>query len=228
MKSPAHVLLHVVSELKQRLERQMPTIPDWVSAAATERPRPVLDEAVTLGQVRENLGECTRCRLHRERTSIVFGQGNARARLMFVGEGPGAEEDRQGLAFVGKAGQLLTRIIAAIGLTRDDVYITNIVKCRPPGNREPQEDEVATCLPFLTRQIRVIRPRVLCCLGAAASRALLDTTDPISRLRGTFHEVEGVRVMPTYHPAFLLRNPGAKKEVWEDMQKVRQVYQEAE
>lgn len=214
-------LFHLVSDVKETLVRQMPEIPDWVPGRVKSGALPRLEEAGTLDEVRGILGECTRCGLHRQRNKIVFGQGDSRARLMFVGEGPGAEEDRQGLAFVGKAGQLLTRIIAAIGLTRDQVYIANIVKCRPPGNRDPEEGEIVTCFPFLMQQIRVIRPAIICTLGAPASKTLLRTKDPISRLRGRFYEMDGVQVMPTYHPAFLLRNPQAKRPVWEDMQKIQ-------
>jgi uracil-DNA glycosylase family 4 len=211
----------LVSEVKGHLLRQMPDIPSWVSAAAKTKAASQRDEVETLEKIRENLGECTRCRLHQGRTKIVFGQGDPKSRLMFVGEGPGAEEDRQGLAFVGKAGQLLTRIIAAIGLTRDEVYIANIVKCRPPQNRDPQEDEITTCIPFLKQQIRAIQPLIICTLGAPASKTLLQTSDPISRLRGRFYEVDGVQIMPTYHPAYLLRNPSEKRPVWEDMQKIQ-------
>jgi DNA polymerase len=147
---------------------------------------------------------------------------------MFVGEGPGQEEDRQGLAFVGRAGQLLTRIIAAIGLSREEVFIANIVKCRPPKNRDPKEDEVATCLPFLQKQIDVIDPDIICALGAPAARALLDTRAAISRLRGRFHIRDGISVMPTFHPAYLLRNPSEKRPVWEDMQKIQARLKELE
>jgi len=146
--------------------------------------------------------------------------------LVLVGEGPGEEEDRQGLAFVGPAGQLLTRILTAIGLRRGQVYITNIVKCRPPGNRDPQEDEVAACLPFLRRQLAIIRPDLICTLGAPASRTLLETRAPISRLRGRFHRMGEMRVLPTYHPAYLLRNPSEKRAVWEDMQLLQRAYRE--
>jgi DNA polymerase len=151
----------------------------------------------------------------------VFGQGHPQARLMFVGEAPGADEDEQGLAFVGRAGQLLTRIIEAIGLKREDVFIANVLKCRPPGNRNPETDEILSCQPFLERQIEAIRPQVIVGLGKFAGQWLLKTAEPISRLRGRLGEHNGIRVMPTYHPAFLLRNPGAKKEVWEDMKVVR-------
>jgi uracil-DNA glycosylase len=178
------------------------------------------DAASALRQVRDDLGECTRCGLSRNRTSIVFGVGDPNARLVFVGEGPGADEDRQGEPFVGRAGQLLTRIIESMGMKREDVYIANVVKCRPPDNRTPLPDEIATCSPFLFRQIRAIGPRVVVCLGTPAAQTVLGTRDTITRLRGSFHEVGGIRVMPTFHPAYLLRNPAAKREVWDDMKKV--------
>lgn len=178
---------------------------------------------MTLTEVREELGECMRCPLHRGRTRIVFGVGNPHAELVFVGEAPGEEEDRQGEPFVGKAGQLLTKIIEAMGLTRHTVYITNIVKCRPPGNRTPGPDEISSCNPFLTRQISVIQPRVICALGTVAAHTLLSTQEKISSLRGRFHSYHGIPLMPTFHPAYLLRNPHEKRRVWEDMQKVMAV-----
>jgi DNA polymerase len=177
--------------------------------------------AERLPDVRSDLGDCTRCRLAGGRTHIVFGAGHPNARLMFVGEGPGYDEDRMGEPFVGAAGQLLTKIIQAMGLSRDDVYIANIVKCRPPKNRNPRTDEMAACLPFLRRQITAVAPEYICALGTVATQALLDTEETISRLRGRFHDMTGgVRVMPTYHPAYLLRNVAKKKEVWADIQKL--------
>jgi DNA polymerase len=172
----------------------------------------------TLEAVRADLGECTRCELSRRRTHIVFGEGDPGARLVFVGEGPGFEEDRSGRPFVGPAGQLLTRIIAAMHLSRESVYICNIVKCRPPDNRNPAPDEIACCLPFLKRQLAAIGPQVICALGSVAAKTLLETDAPISRLRGRFHTVMGIAVMPTFHPAFLLRNPEQKRAVWDDVQ----------
>lgn len=180
------------------------------------------NKPVSLGDVQTDLGECRRCALHRERRHIVFGAGNPAARLVFVGEGPGADEDRQGQPFVGAAGQLLTRIIAAMGLTRDEVYICNVIKCRPPGNRNPQPEEVAACAPFLVRQLQAIAPACICALGKFAAQTLLETQAPISALRGRFSEYHGIPVMPTYHPAFLLRNPGQKRAVWADVQKIMQ------
>jgi uracil-DNA glycosylase family 4 len=176
---------------------------------------------VGLAALRSEIGDCTRCRLCEKRTHLVFGTGDARARLMFVGEGPGYEEDRQGIPFVGRAGQLLNRIIEAMKMRREEVYIANVVKCRPPENRAPLPDESATCLPFLRRQIEIIRPRVVCALGGVAVQALLETTSSITRIRGEFkHLPDGTPVMPTFHPAYLLRNPEKKKEVWEDMKKI--------
>jgi uracil-DNA glycosylase len=174
----------------------------------------------TLADIRTDLGDCTRCGLCATRTHIVFGAGNPDAKLVFVGEGPGFEEDQTGQPFVGAAGQLLTKIIAAMNLTREMVYICNIVKCRPPGNRNPAPDEISHCLPFIKRQLAAIRPRVICALGNVAARTLLDTDTPISRLRGQFHALMGIPVMPTYHPAYLLRNPDKKREVWDDMQQI--------
>jgi uracil-DNA glycosylase family 4 len=166
--------------------------------------------------------DCSRCKLHSlGRRQVVFGVGNPDAELMFVGEAPGADEDIQGVPFVGRAGQLLTKIIEAIGLRREDVYIANVIKCRPPQNRNPEQDEVDTCEPFLFQQIDVIKPAVIVALGTFAARALLRTLDPISRLRGRVFEYRGARLIPTFHPAYLLRNPSSKREVWEDMKLVR-------
>jgi uracil-DNA glycosylase family 4 len=180
-------------------------------------------EGDTLELVRENLGECTRCRLHEQRNKIVFGAGNLRAELVFVGEGPGHDEDVQGLPFVGRAGKLLTQMIEAMGLRREDVYICNVVKCRPPENRKPEDDEVATCSPYLYRQLDVIAPKAIVCLGAVAAQTLLKTKDSISRFRGNWFDFRNTKLMATYHPAYLLRNPAAKSEVWKDLQKVMAV-----
>ena len=174
----------------------------------------------TLLRVRDDLGECTRCKLHKHRRTIVFGDGNAKAELVFVGEGPGADEDAQGLPFVGRAGKLLTQMIEAMGLERKDVYICNVVKCRPPENRTPEDDEVSTCSPYLFRQLEVISPKVIVCLGAVAAKTLLRTTRGISQFRGQWLDYRGSKLMATYHPAYLLRNPNAKGEVWKDLQKV--------
>lgn len=182
-------------------------------------------EQLTLADVRRELGDCRRCKLHKTRTNIVFGAGNEQAKLVFVGEGPGLDEDIQGEPFVGAAGQLLTRIIQAINLTREDVYICNIIKCRPPKNRTPEQDEREACKPFVLKQLDAIRPRLICALGSVAAQTLLETAAPIGILRGRFHNFQGTKLMPTYHPAYLLRNPAKKREVWEDMQMVQKEYQ---
>jgi uracil-DNA glycosylase family 4 len=182
----------------------------------------------TLDDIRKDLGDCKRCPLHCGRKSIVFGEGNPSAELMFIGEGPGRDEDIQGRPFVGRAGQLLNKIIAAMGLKREEVYIANVVKCRPPENREPKPDEVEACTPFLARQIETIQPKVLCALGMSAARHILQKDVPLSVLRGRFQEYRGMQVMVTYHPAYLLRNPSSKKQVWEDMQKIMAVLKKGE
>jgi DNA polymerase len=210
-----------------------PALVPPAASKATSLPLPAsgpsLFEAVnkiandTLPRVREDLGECTRCKLHKGRNKIVFGDGNPKAELVFVGEGPGADEDAQGLPFVGRAGKLLTQMIEAMGLQRKDVYICNVVKCRPPENRQPEKDEVATCSPFLLRQIDVIAPKVIVCLGSVAAQTLLETNRGISQYRGQWLEFRGRKLLATYHPAYLLRNPNAKGEVWKDLQKVMTV-----
>jgi DNA polymerase len=193
--------------------------PPAASAAADAARRD--SAAAGLRAIREDIGDCRRCKLCQGRTHIVFGVGNPAADLMFVGEGPGADEDAQGEPFVGRAGQLLTKIIEAMGLGREDVYIANIIKCRPPGNRLPERDEIAACQGFLARQIEAVRPKIIVTLGSLAGQILLRTETPVTRLRGLFRDYHGTLVMPTFHPAFLLRNPNKKREVWEDMQKVR-------
>jgi DNA polymerase len=180
--------------------------------------------ADTLEDIRADLGDCQRCPLAEKRRNIVFGAGDPRAKLVFVGEGPGFEEDQQGLPFVGPAGQLLTRIIRAINLERDQVYICNVIKCRPPGNRNPDSDEINTCFPFLERQIAAIQPKLIVALGTFAAQTLLGTSTPISRLRNRFYEYDGIKVLPTYHPAYLLRNPDKKRAVWEDMKMLMREY----
>jgi len=183
--------------------------------------------AEALTAIRGDIGDCTRCKLHAlGRQQIVYAVGNPDADLMFVGEAPGADEDVQGIPFVGRAGQLLTKIIEAIDLKRDDVYIANVIKCRPPGNRNPEPDEVEACEGFLFQQIDSIRPRVIVALGTFAAKALLKTQDPISRLRGRVYEYRGAKLVPTFHPAFLLRSPERKRDVWEDMKKVRALLRE--
>ncbi len=178
------------------------------------------DKAAALRIIREDIGDCTRCRLHERRTHIVFGVGNLNPDIMFVGEGPGADEDEQGEPFVGRAGQLLNNMIAAMGIKREDVYIANVVKCRPPGNRTPENDECDTCSPFLMRQIDVMRPKVIVALGAVAAKTLLRVNDFVGRLRGRWYDVKGAKLAVTYHPSYLLRDPRQKKESWKDLQMV--------
>mgnify|MGYP003795550007 CR=1 FL=1 len=173
---------------------------------------------------RQQICECVRCRLGHTRTNFVFGSGNPDADIFFVGEAPGQQEDRQGLPFVGAAGDLLTKIIGAIQLSREDVYICNVLKCRPPNNRDPQLDEVASCEPYLQRQIEIVKPRVICCMGRHAAHALLKTDTSLSRLRGKLHQYQGIPLIVTYHPAALLRNPDYKRAVWEDVKWVRRLY----
>jgi len=171
-------------------------------------------------EIRRNLGDCRRCKLCAGRTNIVFGTGDPAAKLVFVGEGPGYDEDQKGEPFVGKAGQLLTKIIEAMNLTREKVYICNIIKCRPPGNRNPAPDEIKACFPFLEMQLDAIRPDFICALGTFAAQTLLDSDEPISKMRGRLYGYREMKVMPTYHPAYLLRNPEKKRDVWEDMKKL--------
>ncbi|HVF56618.1 MAG TPA: uracil-DNA glycosylase [Pyrinomonadaceae bacterium] len=178
-------------------------------------------EGETFQDIRDDIGECVRCPLHEGRTKIVHTEGNQKARLMFVGEAPGADEDASGRPFVGRAGQLLNKIIEAIGLTREDILIGNVNRCRPPGNRTPTTEEAKTCKPFLLREIAIARPDVIVVLGNTAMKNLLDTKEGITRLRGQFQDYKGIKVMPTFHPAYLLRDPTKKREVWEDMKKVR-------
>lgn len=201
------------------------TIPESSEPAAavpaSEPPLAILqDKPAALVALREDIGDCTRCVLHKGRTNLVFGVGNVNADLMFVGEGPGADEDAQGEPFVGRAGQLLNNMISAMGLRREDVYIANMVKCRPPGNRTPERDECDTCSPFLMRQIEVIKPKVIVALGAVAAKNLLAVNDSMANLRGRWYDFRGARLAVTYHPAYLLRDPRQKKEAWKDLQRV--------
>jgi DNA polymerase len=177
-------------------------------------------EILTLADVQKELGDCKRCKLHRTRRKIVFGEGNEKATLMLVGEGPGYDEDIQGRPFVGKAGQLLTKILQSVNLQREEVYIANIIKCRPPQNRKPESDEIESCNPFLMKQINAIQPKIICALGTFSAQTLLQTDAKITALRGKLYDLEGIKVIPTYHPAFLLRNPERKREVWGDMKKI--------
>ncbi|MBI4042400.1 MAG: uracil-DNA glycosylase [Deltaproteobacteria bacterium] len=205
--------------LEKRGQKEKPRSPFLIAEGFSLEELPRGQKGLDL--IRKELGNCTRCRLSQGRTHLVFGEGNPEAELMFVGEGPGREEDLQGVPFVGRAGQLLTKIIEAMGMKRGDVYIANVVKCRPPDNRAPLPDEIATCIPFLIKQIAVIRPKVIVALGKIAAQALLNTTEPITKLRGRFHLLGDILVMPTFHPAYLLRNPAMKRYVWEDMKLVR-------
>lgn len=195
-------------------------------AAAPQSTAPDREQAETLRDVEAEAMACTKCPLHDTRTKVVFGVGNPDADLMFVGEAPGHDEDVQGEPFVGRAGQLLTKIIEAMGMKRSDVYIANILKCRPPNNRAPVPSEMAACIHFLRRQIRLIRPKILCALGSIAVQGLLKSPERIGALRGKFQEYEGIRLMPTFHPAYLLRNPEEKRKVWEDMKLVRDTLKE--
>ncbi|HEY4243580.1 MAG TPA: uracil-DNA glycosylase [Kofleriaceae bacterium] len=224
---PAGELHAIARAIRGQLVRAS-TMGAWAApGGATARAAvPVVEEPVvtvgrrTLAQVRAELGECTRCKLHETRKNIVFGVGAEDAPLMFVGEGPGENEDLRGEPFVGRAGELLDKMIEAMGWTRESVYIANIVMCRPPGNRNPQPDEVATCTPFLEAKIDAIAPRVIVALGRPSANHLLANNAPISALRGKFHERRGVQVMPTFHPAYLLREPAKKREAWEDLKLV--------
>ncbi|NWF92006.1 MAG: uracil-DNA glycosylase [Syntrophaceae bacterium] len=186
------------------------------------------DRSPTLEEIRESLGNCRRCKLHRSRRTLVFGEGSSKARLMIIGEAPGYDEDVQGRPFVGRAGQLLTKILQSIHLQREEVYITNIIKCRPPQNRNPEPDEIRSCYPFLVQQIQAIRPQILCALGTFAAQTLLKTDSKITALRGRPYEFAGIKLMPTYHPAYLLRNPDRKREVWEDMKQIAQWLREVD
>jgi DNA polymerase len=189
--------------------------------AISNEPTPASNDMMTLDSIRAELGDCHRCKLAPKRTNIVFGSGNPGAELVFVGEAPGFDEDQQGLPFVGRAGQLLTKIIESINLKREDVYICNVLKCRPPENRNPEPDEVAACNPFMKKQLAAIRPKIVCCLGTFAAQTVLQTAAPISKLRGKFYDMDGIRVIATFHPAYLLRSPDKKREVWEDMKQIR-------
>ena len=225
----------VAAPAASRVTTPPPARPD----AAESRPAPEVRTAAALAttkggdpaeaeraltSIREDIGDCKRCRLCEGRTRIVFGQGSANAELMFVGEAPGADEDASGLAFVGRAGQLLTDMIEkGMKMQRSDVFIANVIKCRPPGNRPPEADEVLTCQPFLEAQIRAIRPKAIVALGATASRFMTKSAEPISKLRSRFGSWEGIPVMPTYHPAYLLRDPSKKKDVWSDLKLVMDV-----
>jgi uracil-DNA glycosylase len=208
----------------QRVESGAPLAAEAAPQGHTSQGRvatPEVPAALRLQQLAETVRDCRQCRLHQGRRQVVFGTGNPKAALVFVGEAPGEEEDRQGEPFVGAAGQLLTRIIEAIGLQRDQVYLLNVIKCRPPNNRNPLPAELAACRPILQAQLACLQPRVICALGAFAAQALLQTEERISRLRGHFHPLGDIQVMPTYHPAYVLRNPQSKRAVWDDMQQIQ-------
>jgi uracil-DNA glycosylase family 4 len=211
-------LLSAAPKLESEIAVTMPTssasrVPSQVALSS--------DPIAALRQIREDIGDCTRCVLHKQgRKQIVFGVGNPRAELMFIGEAPGADEDEKGEPFVGRAGQLLTNMIKAMGLSREEVYIANIIKCRPPGNRTPERDECETCSPFLMRQIETVAPKAIVALGAVAAKTLLAINAPMSELRGRWYDFRGTKLAVTYHPAFLLRDPRQKKETWKDLQMV--------
>jgi len=210
----------LISDLKSYLEYLKGMGIVSIPASEMKADEPGQSTMITLEDVRKELGDCKRCKLHRGRKTIVFGEGNEKATLMLIGEGPGYDEDVQGRPFVGRAGQLLTKILQSINLPREEVYIANIIKCRPPQNRNPEPDEIQSCTPFLMKQIQVIQPKIICALGAFSAQTLLKTDVKITALRGKFYDLEGIKVIPTYHPAFLLRNPERKREVWEDMKKI--------
>jgi uracil-DNA glycosylase family 4 len=198
------------------------------AAAPAPEPLEAAEKIPTLAEIREAMGKCRRCKLHRGAKNLVFGEGSPSARLMFIGEAPGAEEDLQGRPFVGAAGQLLNNMLNKLGLEREEVYITNVVKRRPPENRDPEPDEIKACLPFLLQQIKAVRPQVIVTLGKIATQALLGTKEPITRLRGRWQRFDHIRVMPTFHPSYLLRFPKERHKTWEDMQQVMEYLAEAE
>ncbi len=214
-RSPRPHLAELAYSLRQHLNYQAIMGLEWLPCQPITS---IQDLPETLEQIGADLGECTRCQLHSNRTHIAFGEGNPSARVVLVGEGPGQEEDRLGRPFVGPAGRLLDRIIAAMGWRRAEVYICNVIKCRPPRNRDPQVSEIEKCGPFLWRQLRAIRPQAILALGSFAAQFLLTSQQPISKLRNRVHQFEGIPVVPTYHPAYLLRNPLQKRQVWEDVQ----------
>ena len=210
----------VIADLKVYLEYLKGMGIEALPAVEEKADKIIQPEGPTLDEIRRELGDCKRCKLHRTRQTLVFGEGSEKAKLMFIGEGPGYDEDVQGRPFVGKAGQLLTKIIQSIHLQREEVYIANIIKCRPPQNRNPEPDEIQSCYPFLMNQIQAIQPRIICALGTFAAQTLLHTDAKITTLRGRFFDLAGIKVLPTYHPAYLLRSPERKREVWEDMKQI--------
>ena len=219
---PSEEFIEIVGQLKNLMAANMERglEPPILSPSTLDYLNTKTKSPESLEDLKRFIGDCKRCKLWHGRTKLVFGEGSPQARLVFVGEGPGREEDRVGRPFVGEAGELLTRIIKAMGLTREAVYICNVVKCRPPKNRDPEMDEISTCIPFLKRQIHLIRPHVICTLGRVAAQGLLDQEFRITQERGRWRAFMGIPLMPTYHPAYLLRNPSAKRQVWEDIQDI--------
>ncbi len=214
----AIMFLDLIRDIKEEFAYQSAM---GITETGSELPiLPRINFTTTLTSIRDEIGDCRRCKLHLKRKNIVFGVGNIDAQLVFVGEGPGEDEDIEGLPFVGRAGQLLTKIIEAMGMKRSDVYIANIVKCRPPNNRNPEPDEIECCFPFLKRQLKAISPLLIVALGTFAAQTLLGSRERISQMRGRFHSYNGIKVMPTFHPSYLLRNPDEKRVVWEDMKMV--------
>ncbi len=225
----------IVADLKSYLEylrelgvEGLPVSPGALPEKDVSNPSPAPSRSKSLEEVRAELGDCRRCKLHRTRRTIVFGEGDKKAKLMIIGEGPGYDEDVQGRPFVGKAGQLLTKILQSIRLNREEVYIANIIKCRPPQNRNPEPDEIRSCYPFLLGQINAIQPKIICALGTFAAQTLLKTERKITALRGKAYDQDGIQVIPTYHPAYLLRNPDKKRDVWEDMKRISELMEHPE
>jgi uracil-DNA glycosylase family 4 len=222
--NPVEELAELVAGLSEWLRYQrrlgLRGLPREDASPGEQAPAAHAPEIFTLDEIRAEMGDCRRCKLYKGRTNLVFGEGRPDADLMFVGEAPGADEDQQGRPFVGAAGQLLDRMLTRLGLRRDEVYIANVLKSRPPGNRDPEADEIAACLPFLKKQIAALRPRVIVTLGRIAAHALLGTKEPLTRLRGRWQQYDHIRVMPTFHPSYLLRAPQERRKTWEDMQQV--------
>jgi len=220
--TPEDEVREIIGQLKKhmRLNQSLGLAPPHLSPQTLSYLEGGTSQPISLEDLRKDIGNCRRCKLYRDRNTLVFGEGSSKARLVFLGEGPGKEEDLQGRPFVGEAGRLLTKIIEAMGLSRESVYICNVVKCRPPNNRDPEADEIESCLPFLKRQISLIQPDVICALGRIAAQTLLGKEFRITQQRGKWHTFMDIPMMPTYHPAYLLRNPSAKREVWEDVQEI--------
>ncbi len=225
VRSTRRDLAELAASLRQHLSYQAMMGLEWLPSELLPITQALPE---TLNEIKVDLGECNRCRLHSDRTHIVFGEGNHSARVVLVGEGPGREEDRLGRPFVGPAGKLLDHIIAAMGWRRQEVYICNVIKCRPPRNRDPLPDEIELCGPFLRRQLRSIRPQAILAVGSFAAQFLLSSQQPISRLRNRVYQFEGIPVVPTYHPAYLLRNPLQKRQAWEDVQLLLSLVQEGD